>query len=274
MALAYRFLFTLYIMIQPIVGVAQYNELIKEVPFKAGETFTYRVHFGVATAGEATISVEPKIKIDQGERCYEVNIRGRSTGLISKLYEIENLWGTYINDQNYYPTRFYRHIKENSYRRYETYYFDQQQYRVRMVRMDKENKEIVTDSLVYAKNKLYDMVSGFVHLRMLDYSKVKEGDIIKIPSFFDKEIYEFQVEFLGIETIKTKIGTFNAYVLSPIMPENKIFRGKTPIRVWVTTDASRMPVKCKASLVVGSVGLEIKDVEGLKYLHPELNLDQ
>lgn len=66
-----------------------------------------------------------------------------------------------------------------------------------------------------------------------------------------------------MDDISTDIGDFDTYIFSPEMPSNKLFRGKKPIKIWITADENRIPVKIKASMFVGSINMEIVSAEGL-----------
>jgi hypothetical protein len=48
------------------------------------------------------------------------------------------------------------------------------------------------------------------------------------------------------------------------MPENSFFDGENAIRLWVSDDANRVPVKCSAELAVGSVDLDITKYQGTR----------
>jgi hypothetical protein len=49
------------------------------------------------------------------------------------------------------------------------------------------------------------------------------------------------------------------------MPENKLFKGAHPIRMWISDDQNRIPLKIEAELLLGSVDLDITDYSNLKY---------
>nr|HAD49772.1 DUF3108 domain-containing protein [Algoriphagus sp.] len=52
---------------------------------------------------------------------------------------------------------------------------------------------------------------------------------------------------------------------SPQLPKNNLFRGEYPVKVWVTQDQNKIPVKIKANLFLGSINLDIKSAKGLRY---------
>ena len=48
------------------------------------------------------------------------------------------------------------------------------------------------------------------------------------------------------------------------MPKNGLFDGENSIRLWMSDDAIRIPVKVRAELFVGAVELDITSYQGTK----------
>jgi len=70
---------------------------------------------------------------------------------------------------------------------------------------------------------------------------------------------------VGKETIKTKLGNIRCLKFSPVIKPGRVFRKDSKLYLWVTDDGNRVPVKAEVEILVGSVTLEIKTAEGLKY---------
>ncbi|MCK5278638.1 MAG: DUF3108 domain-containing protein, partial [Cyclobacteriaceae bacterium] len=56
-------------------------------------------------------------------------------------------------------------------------------------------------------------------------------------------------------------GEFDAFLMSPIMPKNTFFRGKNPIKAWISDDKFRIPLKVKAELLIGSLEIDIRSYD-------------
>jgi hypothetical protein len=93
---------------------------------------------------------------------------------------------------------------------------------------------------------------------------LKPGEIVMIKGFFDKELYNIKLIYEGTEKLETKIGVKETYIFSPEIPANKLFRGNYPIKVWVTKDQNKIPVKIKANLFLGSLNLDLVSTKGLR----------
>ncbi|WP_373400770.1 DUF3108 domain-containing protein [Algoriphagus halophilus] len=68
----------------------------------------------------------------------------------------------------------------------------------------------------------------------------------------------------GTEKLETEIGEKETYIFSPQLPKNKLFRGEYPVKVWVTKDQNKIPVKIKANLFLGSLNFDIINAKGLR----------
>ena len=69
--------------------------------------------------------------------------------------------------------------------------------------------------------------------------------------------------FLGTENIKTKFGVIDCLKLKPYMDSGRVFRGNDGIKIWVSNDDNRIPIKVKADLRVGSITANLISFRGL-----------
>jgi hypothetical protein len=227
-----------------------------------GEVIEYRVHYGLINAGEATMEISDKLFRVNDRVCYKINVFGRSTGMFDMMLKIRDNWGTYLDTAAVVPHKFYRQIEEGKYRKHEVTEFDHAHKKAFVQTYNYKESKWRDKKEFSTLDNIQDLVSGYYFLRTIDFSKVKEGDILRMDVFFEDEMYDFKVRYLGIETLKTKIGKKEALVLSPIMPKNGLFDGENSIKVWLTNDPDKIPLKIKASMFVGAVEIDIKGYKG------------
>jgi hypothetical protein len=98
-----------------------------------------------------------------------------------------------------------------------------------------------------------------------NYEDFKSKDTIRLRGIFENKTYDFKILYLGKEIVKTKFGKINSFIISPIMPENSLFRGENPIKMWISNDSNRIPLKVEAELLLGSLDLDMVCYERLKY---------
>lgn len=231
--------------------------------FKTGEVLEYRLHYGFINAGYGKIEVFPEINTVNNRPCYKVNILGRSSTSLDPFYKIRDNWGSYIDTTYLLPHKAYKVVQENNYRHKEAIIFDQYANKAKTVVYGEDG--INTEYEHQITDNVQDMVSGYYYLRNIDFSKYKIGDLITINGFMDKELYNFKIRYMGTERIKTDFGKVNAIKLVPIMPKNGLFNGEESLKLWITDDKNRIPLKVRAEMYVGGVEVELINFKGLKF---------
>lgn len=232
--------------------------------FDVGERLEYRVHYGLLNAATATMEIGEKVVYRNNRPCYKVDIYGRSVGVFDLITRINDNWGTYIDTAAIIPHGFYRILEEGRYRKYEYVDFDHQKKEAITTILDKKTKEPREPIISSIPKNVQDMVSTYYYIRTIDYSQIPEGEIITIDAFFDEECYDFKIRYVGKETIRTKLGKFRAIVLQPILPKNGLFTGEDAIKVWISDDTNKIPLKVKASMFVGAIEIDIKKIAGAR----------
>lgn len=224
-----------------------------------GEWFRFRIHYGLITAGYATLEVEKKQL--NGREVYHVQGEGRTTGLTKLFFSVEDYYESYIDTQKDIPYRFIRKIDEGGHTKDIQIDFDHDTNQA-LVFNKKHNKK---ETLTFPKDA-QDMVSAFYYLRnQLDVSNMKEGDITELNMFFDKENYKFRLKFLYRETLKTKFGKVPCMVFRPYVQAGRVFKEKESLTVWVSDDDNKIPVRIKASLAVGNLKADLVEFKGLQH---------
>jgi hypothetical protein len=226
----------------------------KEVYF-VGEELRYDVHYGFIHAGDAVVSLDKNLHDIRGRKCYKIEVKGTTRGVVRWTFQVDDLWRAYVDSENADLHRSFRSVSENKYKKTETVDFDHVKQKAFVY--SKTGKEAEKNQSFDVPKDVKDMISGYYLLRGIDFENTNIGDTITIPSFHEDKSYDFQVIYLGKADIKTKLGKFKTYVLTPIMPENGLFDGKHAIKFWVSDDKYRIPLKIKASMFVGSVEVDI-----------------
>ncbi|UZR95192.1 DUF3108 domain-containing protein [Chondrinema litorale] len=240
----------------------QYRQ-IKNNSFARGERFVYEAHYLGFNGGEGVITLDEDIHKVNGRDCYKVDVHGKTTGMASWFYQVEDLWRSYIDTGAITSQKFFRDINEGkSYKLKETTLFDHKNKKGKL-KQDKKGKVKVKEFKL--KDYPQDMISGYYYLRTIDFDNKNPGDIINMNAVYEDTVYDFSVKYLGKEVLKTKVGKIHTFALSPIMPDNKLFDGGDAITFWVSDDRNRVPLEVKAKMFIASVRVELVDYSGLKY---------
>lgn len=242
--------------------IAQQNS--KNTAFSFGEELQFEVSFGWLVLADAKLQVAKKAENQAQKPHYKIDVFGKTKGAATLFGKVNDNWGTYLDIESMLPTISYRHIEEGNYRKHEKVFFDQKNRKAKIELYDRENKILQEVHEYNVKGPVQDLVSGFYSLRNMKLSELKPGEFIVIKGFFDKEIYNIKLIYEGKDSLETDLGAKETYVFSPQIPQNKLFRGEYPIKVWVTTDQNKIPVKIKANMFIGSLNLDIKSAKGLR----------
>jgi hypothetical protein len=108
------------------------------------------------------------------------------------------------------------------------------------------------------------VISGYYFLRTLNFDNIKIGEVVEVPTFFSGEVYPMRVKYGGKGVVKTRFGKINVIKLNPILPENKLFKGENSIRIWVSDDENKVPVKVEVDLWIGAIEMDLQTYKGLR----------
>lgn len=238
-----------------IVGFAQELPLKKEPVFKEGEVLKYKLKYGFLTAAEATLKVQATdVKFDN-KPAYRLVVDAETSGTFDIFYKVRDHYDSFIDKADLTPYFYQENIREASYRRQDKARFYQ------------DTKKVVANRGTFATptTQTFDLVSAYYFARSLDISDLKIGDKFKLNYFLGDEISQLEIQYIGKEVIKTKLGSIRCLKFSPSIKPGRIFKKDSKLYLWITDDGNRVPVKAEVEILVGSVSLEIKSAEGLKY---------
>ncbi len=222
---------------------------VKNDSFQAGESYNYKVKYGIIPIGLADVEVHQKIFEVANRPCYRVNVFGRTSG-ITDLFKVRNTYRSFIDTTAILPLKFEYSAREGNYKRDQAYVFDHESNVV--VKTEKDKKDTFK-----VPQYVQDMISGYYYLRTIDFAKMQVGQTVSAPLFFDKQIYYMKVKYVGKDVVKTRFGKIKVIKLNPILPDNELFKGEDAIRIWVSDDKNRVPIRLEADMYVASVNMEI-----------------
>jgi hypothetical protein len=222
-----------------------------------GEWLKFRVHYGLLTAGVATLEVKNEILND--EEVSHVIGFGESTGMASWFFKVEDHYESYIIKDKDLPKRFIRKIDEGGHTKDIQIDFDHISQNATIF-----NYEDDTEKIVSFPTDAQDMVSSFYYLRNnLDTEDIEGGDEIALDMFFDRENYKFKLKFLEREILNTEFGKVSCLVFRPYVQSGRVFKEKESLTIWVSDDDNKIPLLIKADLAVGSLKATLVEFKNL-----------
>jgi hypothetical protein len=231
----------------------------KERAFEVGEWFKFRIHYGFINAGYATLEVKEATR--NNKKVYHAIGRGYTTGMSRFIFKVEDLYESYFDKETGKPFQFVRKINEGGYTKNQEGFFDQGANTVLV--KDYKNK---SEANFKTPEEVQDIMSSFYYLRNHPtIDKLKVGESVAIDMFFDNETTKFKLKYLGKEDIETKFGTISTMIFRPLVQSGRVFKEEESVTVWISDDDNKLPIRIKASLLVGSIKAELESFKGLKY---------
>lgn len=226
--------------------------------FDVGEYFKFRIHYGLITAGYATLEVKESV-INNKKVFYTVG-HGYTAGMAKTFFKVEDHYQSFIDKNTSKPYQFLRKINEGGYTKDQVGFFNQDTNKV-LVKDHKNN----TEKTFNVTENVQDIVSSFYYLRNHpNINKLQVGESIMIDMFFDEEVVKFKLKFVGRQKIKTEFGKINTMVFRPLVQSGRVFKEEESVTVWVSDDANKVPLRIKAVLAVGSLKADLLEYKGLK----------
>jgi len=105
-------------------------------------------------------------------------------------------------------------------------------------------------------------MSCYFYARNLELKNLKKGEILTFPTFVDSEIFDLKIKFLGKENIKIHAGKFKALKFCPVVQKGRVFEDEESLTVWISDDYNKLPLLVKAKIWVGSIKMELTEVNG------------
>jgi hypothetical protein len=247
--------FIIWLLLFPLAGFGQFNmEIANERPFKPGEKLTYTVKFGPIIGGTASLVL--KQVTYNNIPVYHSRAEGRTVGVTEKLYSVKDVFESYFDTQTGLPHKLVRDVKEGNYKKHEEAFFDRNKNTAYSLRLD---------TIIKVPPDILDMVSLLYFIRTLDWDYIKPGDVIKTITYFDDEIYPFEIRYKGQEEIKTKFGKIRCHRFDPVVEPGRMFDSEDDMQIWLSDDKNVIPVKVRFDLLVGSLRIELDEYSNLKY---------
>ncbi|MDR0645556.1 MAG: DUF3108 domain-containing protein [Elusimicrobiota bacterium] len=221
------------------------------------ESLKFKIGWSFITAGEAELTANKIFDVD-GQPVFAVEAYAQSYSVIDKLFKVRDINISWISADLTKSLGYWQSVREGRYKRDEWLIFD---YKNSLYSIYKQNnkKELSKELIKFNGDRVWDMLSSlyFVRSQELPLNETIYFDIVNV-----KKQYPLKVTVHGKETIKTKAGKFDCIVVEPAISGEGIFvsKGKS-LKVWLTDDKYRMPVKMSVEVFIGSVHAELVSFE-------------
>jgi len=235
--------------------------------FQAGEELSYDLYFkwGLVNTKAGISTLKTVSTKHSGQDAYKTTLTAKSSGMVDKMFSIDDTLSAYYTKQ-IVPIAFYKNAEEGKNHTIEnmTYTYSGGKVNVHTKRVrDGEQK---FDENITVNSCVYDMVSVVLYARTLDYSSMKKGDEKRVDFISGKKKSFMLIEHGGIENVKANDGKTYSCIKLVLSIQSEAFEDKEEsMKVYITNDNNRMPVRLDTKLNVGTTRAMLKTYRGNKY---------
>lgn len=216
----------------------------KPHPFGVGEKLTFSIRYGMIKAGTATMEVK-----SGGEGgSLQISSSARSNSFFDVFFKVRDQITAWVDPVTLRSIRFQKNLNEGNYRKSEHVDFLWE----RGIAQYKDGSEV---ALV---ENARDVLSSFYYLRTL---RLPIGQKVPLTYHSSKKNHPVMVDIHKVETIKTPAGKFRCFLIEPYLQSVGVFNQKGRMRVWITADDRRMPVKLESKVTFGAFEAVLIDYE-------------
>ena len=221
------------------------NEM-REVPNKAfgvGEQLVFEISYGPIKAGTAVMEVKEIIPLN-GRDCYHAISTARSNKIFSSFYKVEDRVESFFDAKGLFTWKFVQHLREGTYRA------------DRFAHYDQENHTVTTNrGTMDIPPYVQDVLSTMYYVRT---QQLEVGQVLYVTNHSGRKIYPLAVKVHRREFVEVPSGTFDCFVVEPMLKAGGLFKHEGRIWVWLTADEKKMPVLMKTKVIIGTVDAKLK----------------
>lgn len=225
----------------------------KNETFKPGEELYYKVKYGFLLGGKGSLKVSKKML--NGKEVIHTKAVGRTAGIFASLYNVKDIYESYINPTNDLPVKSVRSIKEGNYKRYDEASYNRDSNYVYSSRKE---------DTVRVANNAQDILSCFYFARRHVFNdNMVKGDSISLETYFAGEPFTIKILYKGKEVIDTKFGNILCYKFTPLVEKGRVFQEKDNVLIYISADENKIPIRAKFKIFLGSLVCELDGFRGL-----------
>lgn len=214
-------------------------------PFGIGERFVFSIDYGVINAGEGVLEVAGLVEFD-GHACYRIESTARSNSFFSGFYKVRDKVVSYVDQDQLFSRYFMKRLREGTYKKTVEIEFDHEAQKARY----HNGKEYDIPAGVH------DVLSAFYYVRTLD---LEVGEDLFFSAHSSRESYDMRVIVHRQEAVETDFGTFDCFVIQPVMVGEGLFKHEGDLMIYLTADERRIPVLMTTKLPVGSIAANLRE---------------
>ncbi len=213
-------------------------------PYNVGERLDFKVYLGFIFGGNAHMSVKAIEEID-GQPCYKILSEARSTPMVDMFYKVRDQITSWRDVRSGFSRRYVKRLREGKWKDDKRVEYKPESGLALLYKGSKEQPDTME-----LNGLVQDVLSAFYHVRA---QNLEVGCSIWIDVHDINKRYDLEVKVLRKERINVPAGTFDCFVVEPLLMTSGIFRREGDMQIWLTDDEYKLPVMMRSKLYFGSV---------------------
>ena len=219
------------------------GDLTTARPFQVGEQLTFDISWLNITAGTAVMAVSGA-GTEGDQTLVKLVTTAQSRPAITKFFPVDNRVESLLDPATLLPEHLTFKRREGKKKEDIEYAFQQKEGKVTVLKGG-------TTEILDMPPGTQDVISCLYYARSA--LSLQPGAALTMNVYHDKKNRKLDVRVEEIETISGPWGTVETARLLVVMPFQGLFLNQGNIRVWLTNDERRIPVRMKAKVVIGSI---------------------
>lgn len=244
---------------------------IKNTFFQEGENLEYDLYFkyGLIYTKAGGASLKTSQATVNGANAYKSSLVAASSGAAKKFFSLNDTITSYMS-KDISPLKYVKNAHEGKdYTQEELIYSYPSKGGVSIKAKRTKNGVQKFDEVITKNGCTYDLVSVLFYARTLDYSSMKKGDVKSIQFISGKNDAYMVIEHDGIENVNgnddRKYECIKLILSISVSGKNAFEDKKEAMKVYITNDNNRIPIRLDSKLKVGSTRAILKSYRGNKY---------
>ena len=214
-------------------------------PFTVGETLKYDLKVNVIKAGHAKLQVIGEEGVDENQT-YHIKYTVKSNRYVDRLFYVRDQVDSWLDKKDLFTHRLIKNIREGSYR-----------YKLE-AKMNYIDSTLTSEDEVFQiDSEIRDPFSLFYYLRSIP---LKVGQKLSFKTFDNGQFVDFHIIVHRKENVRVPAGRFRCLVIEPYRKGKTLFKQKGDMRIWLTDDERRLPVKIETKATFGSMTMLLKKI--------------
>ena len=208
--------------------------------------FNYQLEFENIAAGNASIYIS-EILSDQ-TKILKLKSKIKTNRFLDFFYKIRDEINIDMNYNDFSLLEVQNKIREGKYKKNYHAIVDTKSMEI----VTKENRQAIS-------TKIYSPLSIIFSLRD---EILKNNDIYHYQVYSSGKLKDVNISVIGRENTRTPYGLYKTIILSPKSMDGKsTIKNKGDMKIWLTDDERRLPLKIEIKLKHGSILLLLNDIE-------------